>query len=144
MLNMRQGTGQSCRAVALSSDGGESWGTVTWDRALNECPCQASFLRYSCAGSGDRGRLLFANPDNVGERFGVVERSRMTVRASYDEGQTWPVKKLIHAGPSSYSGLVRLANGDIGLVFEGGETHRREWIRFCSLPLAWLTDGCDR
>ena len=44
MLNMRQGTGQSCRAVAISKDGGESWGTVTWDRALNECPCQASIL----------------------------------------------------------------------------------------------------
>jgi len=143
MLNMRQGTGQSCRAVALSTDGGESWGDVTWDRTLNECPCQASFIRYSDADGGGGSRILFANPDNVGERFGVVERRRMTVRISYDEGRTWPVKKLIHAGPSSYSGLVRLANGDVGLVFEGGETHRREWIRFCRLPLAWLTDGRD-
>jgi sialidase-1 len=63
----------------------------------------------------------------------------MTVRISFDEGLSWPVKKLIHAGPSSYSGLVRFPDGDVGLVFEGGEQHRREWIRFARLPLSWLT-----
>ena len=139
MLNMRQGTGQSCRAVAISKDGGETWGPVFWDRALNECPCQASILRHSSADKDGRSIIVFANPDNAGERYGVVERTKMTVRLSYDEAQTWPVKKLIHAGPSSYSGLVRFPNGDVGLVFEGGEKHRREWIRFTRLPLAWLT-----
>ncbi len=142
MLNMRQGTGQSCRAVAISKDGGESWEDVSWDRTLNECPCQASFLRYSRADVDGKSRILFANPDNAGAQYGV-ERTKMTVRISYDEGQTWPVKKLIHAGPSSYSSLVRLPDGDVGLVFEGGEKHRREWIRFTRLPLAWLTDGAD-
>jgi len=137
MLNMRQGAGQCCRAVALSADGGETWGAVTFDRALNECPCQASIIRYGSAETDGQSRLIFANPDNVGERFGV-ERTRMTVRVSYDEAQTWPVKQLVHAGPSSYSGLVRLSDGDVGLVFEGGEQHRREWIRFVRLPLQWL------
>ena len=68
----------------------------------------------------------------------------MTVRLSYDEGKTWPVKKLIHAGPSSYSIMVRLPNGEIGLLFEGGEKHRREWIRFVRFSLDWLTDGADK
>jgi sialidase-1 len=144
MLNMRQGAGQCCRAVAASADGGESWGPVHWDRALNECPCQASMVRHSDADRYGRSIILFANPDNAGERYGVVERSRMTVRVSHDEAQTWPVKILVHAGPSSYSGLVRLASGDAGLVFEGGETHRREWIRFCRLPLSWLSGRQDR
>ncbi|MBI4556790.1 MAG: exo-alpha-sialidase [Candidatus Hydrogenedentes bacterium] len=67
----------------------------------------------------------------------------MTVRLSYDEGKTWPVRRLIHAGPASYSSLVRLPDGDIGLVFEGGEKHRREWIRFGRFSLSWLTDGGD-
>ena len=92
---MRQGTGQSCRAVAVSTDGGETWEPVSWDRALNECPCQASFLRHSSADKNGRSTILFANPDNSGERFGVVERTKLTVRISYDEAQTWPVKKLI-------------------------------------------------
>ncbi len=142
MLNMRQGTGKSCRAVAISKNGGETWGPVYWDRALNESPCQASIVRYSLAGRDGKSRILFANPDNVGARYGV-DRTKMTVRISYDEARTWPVKKLIYAGPSSYSGLVRLSNGDVGLIFEGGVKHRREWIRFVRLPLAWLTDGKD-
>jgi len=140
MLNMRQGAGQCCRAVAISSDGGESWGEVTLDRALNECPCQASLIRYGDSAAEERSRILFANPDNVGEKYGV-ERTKMTVRISYDEARTWPVKKLVHAGPSSYSGLVRLPDGDVGLVFEGGAVHRREWIRFVRLPLPWLEDS---
>jgi len=125
--------------VAISKDGGETWGPVFWDRTLNECPCQASILRHSRADQDGRSIILFANPDNAGERYGAVERTKMTVRLSYDEAQTWPVKKLIHAGPSSYSSLVRFPNGDVGLVFEGGEKHRREWIRFTRLPLEWLT-----
>lgn len=143
MLNMRDNTGQNCRAVALSDDGGQSWSKVYWDRALNECPCQASLIRYSDAQHDGKNRLLFANPDIRGTKYGAVDRTKMTVRLSYDEGQTWPVAKLIHAGPSSYSSLVRLPDGDIGLVYEGGRKHRREWIRFARISLAWLSDGKD-
>ena len=144
MLNARGNMGVSCRAVGTSSDGGQSWSDFRWDRALNECPCQASILRYSLGGHGEQNRLLFSNPDNHGEKFNVVDRTRMTVRLSYDEGKTWPVKRLIHAGPASYSCLVRLPDGDIGLIFEGGEKHRREWIRFVRFSLSWLTRGQHR
>jgi formylglycine-generating enzyme required for sulfatase activity len=144
MLNMRGNMGKSCRGVAISTNGGQSWSSLSWDRALNECPCQASLIRYSLAGPGGKNRLLFANPDNAAEKFGVVERTRMTVRMSCDEARTWPVKRLIHAGPSSYSSMVRLPDGDIGLLFEGGEKHRREWIRFVRFSLAWLTKGKDK
>ncbi len=136
MLNMRENTGESCRAVALSSDGGATWDKLYWDRALNECPCQASIIRYGFDGQDDKDRLLFANPDVSGKIYGAVKRTRMALKISYDEGKTWPVEKLIHSGPSSYSSLLRLANGDIGLVFEGGEEHRREWIRFVRLALS--------
>ncbi|MBI5094528.1 MAG: SUMF1/EgtB/PvdO family nonheme iron enzyme [Candidatus Hydrogenedentes bacterium] len=143
MLNMRGNMGMSCRGVAISENGGETWSSFHWDRALNECPCQASIVRYSLATQDKKDRLLFANPDNAGEKFGILERTRMTVRLSYDEGKTWPVKRLIHAGPSSYSTMVRLPDGNIGLLFEGGEKHRRQWIRFVRFSLAWLTDGAD-
>lgn len=143
MLNMRGNMGMSCRGVATSRDGGASWSTVQWDHHLNECPCQASIIRYSPAGTENRNRILFANPDNTGERFGILDRSGLTVRMSYDEGKSWPVKKLIHAGPASYSTMVRLPNGEIGLLFEGGEKQRREWIRFVTFSLEWLTNGMD-
>lgn len=139
MLNMRGDMGKCCRGVAWSGDGGLSWSPVVWDRQLPECPCQASIARYSQARGEGQNRLLFANPDNIGESYGAIERTRMTVRLSCDDGKTWPVARLLHAGPSSYSSLVRLPDGDIGIVFEGGEKHRREWIRFMRFSLAWLT-----
>ena len=141
MLNMRGNMGHGCRGVALSDNGGQTWSPVLWDRQLPECPCQASIVRYGLASQDGQDRLLFANPNNSGERYGAVERTRMTVRLSLDDGKTWPVQRLLHAGPSSYSSLVRLPDGDIGLVFEGGQQHRREWIRFVRFSLAWLTAG---
>ena len=144
MLNMRSNREQSCRAVAISTDGGQSWSEVEDQRALNECPCQASFIRYSDAKRQDKNRLLFANPDVAGARYGVVKRTKMTVRLSYDEGKTWPVSRLIHAGPSSYSCLVVLPDRKIGLIYEGGQEHRREWIRLARFSLEWLTGGKDQ
>lgn len=46
-------------------------------------------------------------------------RTHMTIRASYDEGRTWPVSKLLHAGPSSYSHLAVLLDGEIVCLYEG-------------------------
>jgi len=68
----------------------------------------------------------------------------MTVRLSYDEGKTWAVSKLIHPGPSAYSCLVVLPDKTIGCLYEGGQTHRREWIRLARFSLEWLTDGGDK
>ncbi len=141
MLNVRGNMGKGCRGVALSNNEGQTWSRFYWDQALNECPCQASIIRCSAPGNSGKDLLLFANPDNRGETYGAVERTRMTVRLSYDEGKTWPVKRLIHGGPSSYSTMVRLPDGDIGLLFEGGEKHRREWVRFVRFSLDWLTSG---
>lgn len=143
MLNMRGGMGKSCRGVATSQNGGESWSGFIWDRALNECPCQASIIRYSFAEQEAQNRILFANPDNAGEKFGILERTQMAIKLSYDEGQTWPVERILHPGPAAYSSLVRLPDGAIGILFEGGEKHRREWIRFARFSLAWLTEGKD-
>ena len=138
MLNMRGDMGKCCRGVAWSTDGGQSWSPVFWDPQLPECPCQASILRYSLAKDGGKDCLLFSNPNNIGESYGM-DRTKMTVRLSNDDGKTWPYQRLLHAGPSSYSSLVRLPDGDIGIVFEGGEKHRREWIRFMRFSLDWLT-----
>ena len=37
----------------------------------------------------------------------------MTACASFDEGQTWSIKKVLHPGPGAYSDLTVLANGRI-------------------------------
>ena len=126
------------RALAYSENGGESWSEATFDSALIEPMCQASFVRYSRATGGKgRNRLLFSNPAHRSERV------KMTVRLSYDEGKTWPVARQLHEGPSSYSCLTVLPDGAIGCIYEGGEDSRRQWLRFARFTLSWLTEGKD-
>ena len=65
----------------------------------------------------------------------------MTVRISYDEGETWTEGKTIYSGSAAYSTLTILENGDIGLLFE--KDYYTENL-FVSFSLDWLTDGEDR
>jgi Neuraminidase (sialidase) len=128
------------RAVTIGSfdDRGQcTFEAARHDRTLIEPAVQASLLRYSWDGEvgGDgRSRILFANPAHP------TARVQMTVRLSYDDGETWPVAKMIDPGPGAYSDLVVQANGDIGLLYERGNAGG---IVYTSLSLAWLTDGQD-
>lgn len=139
MLNMRSYRGKAHRGVSISRDAGRTWSEAIDDPTLIEPVCQASFLRYSPAGDGASGknRLLFSNPASD------KTRHRLTVRLSYDEGQTWPVSQILHVGPSAYSCLTVLPDGSIGCLYEGGEKHAYEKLIFTRFALGWLTDGND-
>jgi len=63
------------------------------------------------------------------------------VRVSFDGGATWPIARLIHAGPTAYSCMTLLPQGGIGLLYERGSTNPYEGISFTSVPLQWLLDG---
>ena len=139
MLNIRSRRGNCCRAVATSDEGGETWSDCVDDPTLVEPECQASLIRHSWPDQHGRSRLLFSNPATNGRK----ERRRLTVRLSYDEGETWPVAKVLHAGPSAYSCLASLPDGRIGIVYEAGAEHPYETIRFARFSLDWLTDGAD-
>ena len=125
LLNMRSYHGKNRRAVARSRDGGLTWSPVTLDEALVEPVCQASFVRHS------KGRLLFSNPADT-------RRVMMTVRVSYDEGTTWPVRRVLHGGPSAYSCLAALRGGAVGCLYERGDEHPYEKITFARFPFEWL------
>jgi len=58
----------------------------------------------------------------------------MTLRVSYDDGKSWPVSRVLHAGPSAYSDLVRLRSGDVGVLYEAGEESPYEGIVFEAIP----------
>ncbi len=64
----------------------------------------------------------------------------MTLRISYDEGETWTEGKTIYKGGSAYSSMSILANGDIGLFFEKDNYKENAFVR---ITLEWLTDGTD-
>jgi sialidase-1 len=63
------------------------------------------------------------------------------MRASFNEGQTWPVSRVLHPGPSAYSDLAELPDGQIGSIFEAGSTGPYEGIVFKSLALDSLRPG---
>jgi len=138
MLNMRNVANpqsrkpRTNRGVALSSDGGETFGHARFDDILVEPRCQASILRFSWPDEG-KSRILFSNPASS------KDRKRMTVRMSYDEGKTWPVEKVIFEQFSAYSSLVKLPDGTVGLLYEAGEKKGYERIEFAKFSLEWLT-----
>lgn len=131
MLNSRKWGGQALRKIAVSHDGGETWSPIKEDPALRDPGCMAAFFRYSFAGHGGKNCLLFSNPDSNGRQNG-------TVRASFDDGKTWPVKRVLWPGSFAYSSLTRLPNGEVGCLFEADNCNRIVFARF---PLAWLSTG---
>jgi Neuraminidase (sialidase) len=136
LINMRNyDRSRTTRAIATSKDGGMTFSRVTHDPALVEPICQASFIRYTWPGPNSKSRLLFSNP----ARATSGDRNAMTVRLSYDEGQTWPVERLLHAGPAAYSSLAALPDGTIGCLYEAGKKHPYEKIVFARFNIEWLT-----
>lgn len=138
MINMRNyDRSKTTRAIATSTDGGITFSKVTHDPVLVEPICQASFLRYTLRSKQDKNRLLFSNPAHAQRG----DRRDMTVRLSYDEGRSWPLAKLLYAGPSAYSCLTVLPNGNIACLYEAGRKSPYEKIIFTSFTLDWLTGG---
>lgn len=131
MQNMRSYHNRNRRVVATSHDGGLTWSPVRFDETLIEPVCQGSLFRYSWPDDGEKSRLLFSNPASL-------QRDKLTVRLSYDEGATWAKSKLLFEGPSAYSCLTRLPDNSIGCLFECGKKSPYETITLARIPLSWL------
>lgn len=127
-LNSRQFAGAKVRKTAVSQDGGETWSPITDAPELRDPSCMASILRYAFPGPGVKSRILYSGPDSS-------KRENGTVRISYDQGRTWPVKKVLFPGSFAYSVLTRLSDGTIGCLFETDGTDRMVFARF---TLSWL------
>lgn len=126
MLNMRTYRGTNRRLVALSTDGGETFGETTEDPTLIDPVCQGSILRLP------DGALVFSNPASK-------KREKLTVRLSTDDGKTWPHAKELHSGPAAYSCLTVLPGGDVGCLYERGQKGPYETLTFATFPRAWLS-----
>lgn len=133
MLNMRNyDRAQRVRRVSFSDEGGATWGEVRVDPALVEPICQASLRRIAWGADGGEGLLAFSNPASE------TARVNLTVRLSREGGRTWPAARVLHAGPSAYSCLVALPDGDIGCLYEAGERSPYERIVFARFSPAWV------
>ena len=111
------------RAIALSNDGGLSFGPVQYDRALISPVCQASITTFGNV-------TYFSNPASTSSR------SRTTIRRSTDDAQTWGSSLLIEPGTSA--GYSCLVEGELqGLPGKGGILYEAPGnaIKFAHFPL---------
>lgn len=132
LLNMRNyDPTQRTRQQAVSVDGGMTWGAQRHVPELPDPICQASLRRQAWPGDGGRSVLLFSNPSGPG-------RKGMTLRASDDEGETWPVSRLLDPRPSAYSCLAAFPDGEVGILYEAGEKGPYEAVVFARFPVDWL------
>jgi hypothetical protein len=135
LLNMRNYDARTpARQIAWSADGGQTWTGQRHDPELVEPVCQASLRRYSWPNNGRPGIILFSNPASR-------KRESMTVRASFDDGRSWPVRRLVEPGPSAYSCLAVLPDGTVGLLYEAGVKSPYEGITLARFSVDWLTHG---
>ncbi|MBC8229320.1 exo-alpha-sialidase [bacterium] len=133
MLNIRNHFRETYRrTIAFSKDGGLTWSDVKLDPILTDPHCQASLIGYTDKQTDKKNWLLFSNPAST-------TRRRMTVRLSYDEGETWSASKLLHPGPSGYSCLTVLPDKTIGCFYERGDRNPYEKITLAQFTLDWLT-----
>ena len=136
MLNMRNyDRSERARQIALSDDGGLTWRDQKHDATLVEPICQGAIERLRWPQDGQPGVVAFSNPASANGRV------RLTVRASFDDGQTWPKSKLLFDGPGGYSDLAALPDGRIGCLWEGGESNIAESIVFTTLAVEEMTNG---
>ncbi|QDU29801.1 Sialidase precursor [Anatilimnocola aggregata] len=132
VLNMRGTNKQGFRTLATSRDAGETWSKPEIDRTLTEPACQAALIVMNEPVT-DRRLWLFSNPPGT-------TRHNLTLRASKDEGKTWPVAKVFDPGATEYSSLVSLPGGNLGLLYElsrKGEKYRPQ-LHFANIPLTWI------
>lgn len=155
MLNVRSESKAHRRLITVSKDGAAGWSKPRFDEALLEPICMGAIVRYSLAETGGKNRILFSNPDNLSKEKGKEEpgknrdRKNVSVKLSYDEGQTWAVNKAIEPGPSMYSDIAVTQSGTI-LCFYGNSGKGTGLHHFAGgrltlarFNLEWLTDGKD-
>jgi sialidase-1 len=151
MLNSRSESKAQRRLVTISPDGATGWSTPKFDDTLVEPICMASLMRLSKQPEASKNRLLFSNPDNLSRADGKEEpgkyrdRKNLTVRLSYDEGETWPVKRALEPSWSAYSDLAVSPAGTIFCFYGNGKKsgYAGDKLSVARFNLEWLTEGKD-
>lgn len=121
MLNSRdtrnssaQNLNEAGRSVYVTANMGRTWSKhPTSGKALPEPACCAGFIAH-----GAEKLLVFSNPPNLRNKGG---RTRMTVKFSLDDGETWPDEYhlLLDSGKSAYSCLTSVDKDTVGILYEG-------------------------
>ena len=143
------------RAIATSTDSGESFGPISFDKGLPDPDCQGAIMQLE---GEPQGRVAFSNPAS---RHG---RANMTLHVSADaRGRVWVQPGTLlsaaatlappwsDASLGAYSALMYAHNGStttaglVGTVWEGGHTGCEGpscaiYVSWSELPIGLKTD----
>jgi sialidase-1 len=125
-------------------------GFTAWtpDNALLDPKCEGSIMRYN---TDDPARIIFLNPNHESKRC------NMTVRISYDDGNTWLISRpvfdwntcdyaSITIAKGGYSSMIKTADYAVAALIEINEdvhnsdsSHKS--IEFHKFNLPWILNG---
>ncbi|MGV7929042.1 MAG: exo-alpha-sialidase [Spirochaetota bacterium] len=147
MLNMRNEIFDSdrvYRAVSTSRDGARGWSRPAQDRGLPDAVCFGSLHRY------DAHTILFSNVHRdlrVDWKLTLFKlwgpREPLGIRASFDDGKTWPVARIYRENEGGYSDIF-VNRGVIYALYEQGWQKRNKYrttcLRLARFNLDWVKD----
>ena len=101
------------RVLTIITEGGTKNATKLWHAEdIQHAGCQGAVERHSWPKDGKPGILLYSGP-------GLLKaRAKGTLHASYDDGKTWPWKKVYYEGGSGYNDIAVLPDGRVAVLFE--------------------------
>jgi sialidase-1 len=119
LANMRNNEPQHLRGVALSTDGGTTFGEIQFDAGLPEPVCMGSVIRATDPALGD-GAVYFSNPGSTAGRVGGLVRRSEHCTGLPPHDCTWAdgTFSVYPAGDFAYSCLSPLNSTHVGLLWE--------------------------
>lgn len=114
-------------AVAYSYDGGENWEDFRFDETLPQPICQSAVIKLR---NTEKPTVVLVNPSDE------KKRCNGTVMLSYDDGETFPYRRVLKKDDFVYSSITQLPNGNIGVLFEPDSKCRE--ILFAEISLDWI------
>jgi sialidase-1 len=128
---------RSARDAAGGPAGEHPWRTVLWSHDGGDT---MEGWRYQTGQvTGIHGGLARYDARTLLMSFATKpRRNQMSVSMSSDDGATWPVSKVVHEGPASYSDLAVTKEKTIVLIYEGGQKTWNEYIAVARFNREWL------
>lgn len=128
LMSIRQ---SGARGYNVSDDAGVHWGQQGRWNEMTTNACNGDMLRLSAVDQGgERNILLHSIPNSM-------EREKVSVYVSYDEGRSWQDPVLLCPGLSVYSSLTLQHDGTIGCYVEKNTAQGCE-LWYQNFTYAWL------
>lgn len=127
-LNFRQSSENRFRAVTRSKDGVSGWGAFSYDSALPDPECAAGLCQSEDA-------WIFTNCAH--DKSIRDPRKNLTVRLSYDDGETWSKSYLVNENAGYSDVCYDKTRKNVVIVYNGGRMDGAEdWWQYQGIRVA--------